>query len=492
MKKKILFLVAAFALFVPSVLAAELTASTDAELINAFATAADGDTIKLTADIENHQGGSSALMVKDGKSITLDLNGHNLSTDPAGTVTAPVNKSIVINNGTLTITGKGTITHQNHVAVNVWAAETSTDKAYSTLIVGKDVTLKGNTGISVFYGTKTESYGGVVELSGKIDATDLGVTVNGFIKNTTNRPVINIKSGAVVNATGEKSSALYGAGNAVWNIEAGTTITAKGSAIGAKSGTFNIKGGEFTATGKYNSNPELDPAGINPSGSAIQIETNPASYYGNVEMNIEDGTFTSVNGAALLEYGSDTDTAVNAIEISGGEFNSSTDVKDLVVSNGLLASQENKNTISISGGAFTDDITDEFISEDSITISLIAVMDNTTEKAVVLVVPTGIELDEQELIDSVNEELKLDNVKLTGIYLDKELKTKANLTTGITENTTLYMSFVKVESKGNDSTVKEENPKTSDINLALILASLGVASVGAVLISRKKLAKVNK
>ena len=38
----------------------------------------------------------------------------------------------------------------------------------------------------------------------------------------------------------------------------------------------------------------------------------------------------------------------------------------------------------------------------------------------------------------------------------------------------------------------EKNPKTSDMNLALILTTLGLASVGAVLVSRKKLAKANR
>ena len=44
-----------------------------------------------------------------------------------------------------------------------------------------------------------------------------------------------------------------------------------------------------------------------------------------------------------------------------------------------------------------------------------------------------------------------------------------------------------------ETTVKEEkNPATNDMNLALILASLGLASAGAVLVSRKKLAKANR
>lgn len=493
MKKKLLFLVAVFTLFVPSVLAAELTASTDAELINAFATAASGDTIKLTANIENHKGGSSSLMVNGGRNITLDLNGHNITVEPSlveGTKN-PVNKSIVIEDGTLTIKGKGTIKHETHVAVNVWASSTETSDPFSTLTVEKDVTLEGNTGISVFYGTTTKSYGGVVNFSGKINATENGITINGYIKDTTNAPVINIKNGANITSVGNDGVGLYGAGNGTWNIENGVTVVGEGSALGIKAGTFNIKGGTFTATGEYVGSPELYGNGINPSGSTIQIETNSASYYGHVNLNIEGGTFTSKKGATLLEYGSRTDTAVEAIEITGGEFNSAGEVGNLVVSNGLKTNQENRNAISISGGVFSNEISDDFLSEDSITISFAAIIDkevqDLTNEVGVIVVPAGTKLDDEAiaelkaLIGEVEE-----GYKLEGFYTDSEAKTKLDLSKEFTENTTIYINMVK-------ETVKEEkNPATNDMNLALILASLGLASAGAVLVSRKKLAKANR
>ena len=59
-----------------------------------------------------------------------------------------------------------------------------------------------------------------------------------------------------------------------------------------------------------------------------------------------------------------------------------------------------------------------------------------------------------------------------------------DFTKEITEDTVIYMNFVKVPG--------EENPKTSDINLALILALLGVSSVGATLVSRKRTLRANR
>ena len=77
--------------------------------------------------------------------------------------------------------------------------------------------------------------------------------------------------------------------------------------------------------------------------------------------------------------------------------------------------------------------------------------------------------------------------KLVGYYSDKELKNKFDFSKELNENTTIYMSFVKETIPQG-----EKNPKTSDMNLALVLATLGLASVGAVLVSRKKLAKANR
>ena len=55
--------------------------------------------------------------------------------------------------------------------------------------------------------------------------------------------------------------------------------------------------------------------------------------------------------------------------------------------------------------------------------------------------------------------------------------------------TTTHLSTYGVVGYNNVAT---KNPATNDMNLALILASLGLASAGAVLVSRKKLAKANR
>lgn len=490
MKKKLLFLVAAFALFVPSVLAAELTAGTDEELINAFATAASGDTIKLTANIENHKGNSNALMVKDGKVITLDLNGHSISTDPAwnNDTNKPVHRSITVNGGTLNVIGKGTIINEKHVAINVWGTENPTSTTYSTLNVGKDVTLEGNTGVSVFEDSE-HGYGVVVNFEGKVNATEIGLTINGNIQHE-DGPVFNVKNGSEINVNGPKAVGIYAAGNGTWNIEKGVTVTSDGSAIGVKAGTLNIKGGEFTSIGEFKANPEAKTGTIVPAGVAIQLETN-SSYYGHIKLNISDGIFTSENGNVILEYGSDTTSAVEGLKITYGEFNAAEGKEILAISKALKTAQAN-NVISIEGGLFNNDVDDEYLGTDNIVVTIAASITEdgktVTENMYTVVVEKGDVFDEDaekeltSLLGDIGE-----GYKLVGYYSDKELKNKFDFSKELNENTTIYMSFVKETIPQG-----EKNPKTSDMNLALVLATLGLASVGAVLVSRKKLAKVNR
>lgn len=338
MKKrfKLLFLVAVLTLFVPNVKAAEKTASTDAELMDAFNTAVTGDTIKLTDNIE-HTGGK--ILVGDGKDITLDLNGYNIVTK------AKNDRSITVYNGILTIKGKGTIKHETHNALNVWGSDKQTSKIYSKLNVEKDVTLEGNTGLAIFRGNNDEgAYGTEVNFAGKINAKSFGITTNGLIIHA-NGPVVNIKNGASITTTDADSVAVYEAGNGIYNIEAGTTITGA-TAAEVRAGILNVKGGNLTGTAKkLTSQPNNDGATTVGAGIAVVQHTTKLP----ISVNILGGT---IKGAEALyvnntQGNSAADWAKVKAVVTGGSF--STDVTKYVANkyvanlvNGLYAVEENK------------------------------------------------------------------------------------------------------------------------------------------------------
>ena len=289
MKRKMLVIVAMIAMiFSLSVVSAkEVEVNDAATLLAAFKNAESGDVVKL---IDNITYAGSGIMVEGKKTVTLDMNGFNITIDPTINEKDEQGqyRSITVNDSTLIIKGKGTITHETHSAINVWGKETEDAEFASKLVVEKDVTLKGKQGIAIFWDTKMGAHGVTVDFGGKIEATVHGITIQGIIKNAEGAPVINILDGAVINS---EQTGLYAAGNGTWNI-GNANITGKESAIGIKSGKVIINGGTFTCTGESQMPTEGYSNGINASGAAIQLESNK-DYYGNVELIIKDGTFTS-------------------------------------------------------------------------------------------------------------------------------------------------------------------------------------------------------
>lgn len=397
MKKrfKLLFLVAVLTLFVPNVKAAEKTASTDAELMDAFNTAVTGDTIKLTDNIE-HTGGK--ILVGDGKDITLDLNGYNIVTK------AKNDRSITVYNGILTIKGKGTIKHETHNALNVWGSDKQTSKIYSKLNVEKDVTLEGNTGLAIFRGNNDEgAYGTEVNFAGKINAKSFGITTNGLIIHA-NGPVVNIKNGASITTTDADSVAVYEAGNGIYNIEAGTTITGA-TAAEVRAGILNVKGGNLTGTAKkLTSQPNNDGATTVGAGIAVVQHTTKLP----ISVNILGGT---IKGAEALyvnntQGNSAADWAKVKAVVTGGSF--STDVTKYVANkyvanlvNGLYVVEENK-VIETNDKKFT------FESDSA--------LDNGYELQITEVTKEEKAKAETKVNDLYKDNKKVENTKLITLY----------------------------------------------------------------------------
>ncbi len=340
MKRKMLVIVAMIAMiFSLSVVSAkEVEVNDAATLLAAFKTAKSGDVVKLIDNI-TYTLPERVLVSTD---VTLNMNNHNIDFDGASV------RSFTVQDGSLNIIGKGTISHPEHNALNVRGTTDKTKVNYSTLKVGKDVTVNGLYGIAVFYDPENKKigYGVNVEFAGKIESTEGGITINGNLQNAEGAPVINILDGAVINS---EKAGLYAAGNGTWNI-GNANITGKELAFGIKSGKVIINGGTFTCTGESQMPTEGYSDGINASGAAIQLESNK-DYYGNIELIIKDGTFTSKNAVSIYEYLAKNikKTNVNKIEILGGKFVSAKGNNNFLLSEEL----DYKGAIAVSGGTFS-------------------------------------------------------------------------------------------------------------------------------------------
>ncbi len=472
MKKKLLFLVAALALFVPSVMAAEKTAGTEEELTKALSEAVTGDTIKLTDDITFS---SDHIRFKGEKELTLDFNNHNLTGNGETT--------LIVENGVVTFTGKGTLDVKDSY-VNVWGHEESTSKKKTVLNVDKDVTILGSTGIAIFYDVKHGAYNTEVNFAGTIKATEIGITTNGEILNE-NGPVVNIKKSATITATGENGTGIYCAGNGTYNIEEGATITG-GTGIEVRAGKLNVKGGTITgAEALYVNNTQGNPttawAKVNVTVTGGTFNTDVTKFVGDkYVVNKTGNTYTVVENKVLET----TDEKVS--------FES-----DKALDNNLKLEVTEKTEDEIKKG--TEKVTEAY-------------KDNKKVKEVKL-----INLYEIDVLNGDGRIEKLEDGKFTiaiaipeseqkydaykVIYIDEDGKIAdtldAKLVDGKVVFTTSHLSTYGVVGYNNvtetpTETKPEKNPTTSDINLALIISAIVISTIGVVITSKKISAKVTR
>ena len=143
-------------------------------LEDAILNASSTDTITLISDVVL----SDTLSIN--KTVNINLNGNDISSRT---------KVFEVKGGVLNIEGKGTIKElePNYGVIMGRGSSNSSDKDYSIVNVGSDVTLEGWSGIFVNHDS-SKAYGVVVNVSGSINAVDdinggtgIGIYVNGNI-----------------------------------------------------------------------------------------------------------------------------------------------------------------------------------------------------------------------------------------------------------------------------------------------------------------------
>lgn len=317
---------------------------TNAETIN----------VKTMEELLNAVKGNNTVVLDDNITLNkaLEINGNNVVLDLNGKTITITEKYIDLIKGSLEITGKGTIkdTRVLEATGSTMYVEGSTNKSdagYSTLYVGKDITIDTTQwGLSV-WDTSAKAYGVTVNFDGTIVSTGSkagGITIQGNIKNdgtAINVPVINLSKTTKITATGSDGFPLYGAGAGQWNIVEATCEGING-ALGVKSGRFNIVNATLKATGKPGV-VEGYGNGINGVGAAIQIESNN-TYFGKIELLItQNSQIISEKGNSIYHYSAQTGVNnLNELRIHDGNF-----VGDIVF-------QEN-DKVYVKGGTFQTD-----------------------------------------------------------------------------------------------------------------------------------------
>lgn len=317
---------------------------TNAETIN----------VKTMEELLNAVKGNNTVVLDDNITLNkaLEINGNNVVLDLNGKTITITEKYIDLIKGSLEITGKGTIKDTRVLeapgsTIYVEGSTNKSDTGYSTLYVGKDVTIDTTQwGLSV-WDTSAKAYGVTVNFDGTIVSTGSkagGITIQGNIKNdgtAINVPVINLSKTTKITATGSDGFPLYGAGAGQWNV-VGATCEGINGALGVKSGRFNIVNATLKATGKPGV-AEGYGNGINGVGAAIQIESNN-TYFGKIELVItQNSQIISEKGNSIYHYSAQTGVNnLNELHIHDGNF-----VGDIVF-------QEN-DKVYVKGGTFQTD-----------------------------------------------------------------------------------------------------------------------------------------
>ena len=281
---------------------------------------------------------------EDGVETRITLQG-----DVSGDLTIPTNKNIVLelaegskltnvsghtitNNGTLSITGTGTVDNISHGKAAVYnnvggtvtlnggsytrSKETgqptdgSAKNSYYNIVNWGDMTI--NNGVKV---TQNGNFSSMIEngfYDGSKQSTNPKLTINGgtfsgglnTVKND-DRGVLEIKDGTFTNVSQAAvlnwNNATIDGGNFQANEDAQAVILNGQIDDAMDVGKLTINGGSFTASG---------------SGTVIQEMTNGAASIGTVEIN--DGTFVTDNGKIISLVEANADKA--KINIVKGSF----------------------------------------------------------------------------------------------------------------------------------------------------------------------------
>lgn len=315
-------------------------------LEDAFAAATTGSTVKLLADATVSK---SSIGIRNGKSVTLDLNGHNISNNGYGVFQ-------IYNNGKLDVTGTGKIeTTGSYLPFIVQSNITnSEEKIDSVLTIGENVEVISNDYCAIFY----IGNGAVVNVRGTVKALGeyAAIQGNGQYEGNKNfgRTTLNIYPGAVVTAN---TTTIYHPqfGGEV-NVTGGVITSKDACAIEMRAGKLNVSGDAVIETKATKFEYASNNNGSTTKGAAVA-----AALYQDriISINISGGTY---KGVKALSY-ENPNSVVNpdvTINVTGGTF--STDITD-ALSNAEVKSNIDKLAVVKDSNGYTYSVSDAAVAE---------------------------------------------------------------------------------------------------------------------------------
>ncbi len=318
--KKYLIPVAAFVAgmaMVPNTFALENTNVADWTELKACLAETEAEC-KVTSDFSYDGGGDTAEGVHVTGEVVLDLGSHTLDftnmprliwVEPGAELTIKGDDGKIVND-TADSTGATIFVY----------GDTLGGELETELTVEKGVTIEGFNPVMVSTKDNKAAENVTVNIAGDLDnnvtpSTDItaqALGVHGYIQEGS-KPEINVSG----NLTGVDAG-FFLAGQAETTVKGGSVKGQSGIAI--KSGELALEEATVTATGEYNEGDSSNN-GFSPTGAAVQIESNPEVYAGEIEIAVNNSTLTSENGDVFQVYGEevteDAPSAFKSLKITG-------------------------------------------------------------------------------------------------------------------------------------------------------------------------------
>jgi len=452
-------------------------------LKDAIDAAQDGETITV---IRNITSSTDIDLSNINKTVKIDLNGHTLTLANSKKIQITGSNSVLnLKNGTvngnrtlLILCYEGATVNLSGITGVNSKKEGTSSTAYSNFI---QVGSNGTTGYSTITDCDLTAGGNVVYILGKpaADSSDPSTctitnsSLTGRVPVSGNgncRANVTIQSGTLTAQWPGYTtdiSAVYWPGAGTLTIEGG--MLSGDTAVYAKSGTIEIKGGVFTASGNHDY--VYQGNGFTPTGDAIVLDS--CGYPGGAPvLNITGGEFTSINRYSVASYTGNgcTDSVQTAIQ--GGYFTSD---PSAYVTEGYIAAATDEPgyayMVTKLEGETIADAPAQKETEATVADGIPAEKVEATAKSVALPDVTGVAA--QEMVSNTSKE-----------EAAKQLQDKVTVTAG--ETITVYKQvYLEVVATGYESKTEGGETITSltmDITpMMQLVASTAATAEGIVL-----------
>lgn len=371
-----------------------------------FTQAAENDVKHTAVLLNDYQGGIS--LSAENISLTLDLNGHTVTSDGTSVIRVNTNDAkLTIKNGVM-INNDGT---GAEVGIPAGGAP------------GGNVT---------YFNNVTLNLENVDLIANSTSNEDYGIVCNGVSTGIN----INLKGGSVT--ANDMIGIYFPAADSTLTID-GTKVTGT-TAVAIKGGTVNItNNAEIIGTGERRDPTSGINSGVNDTGAAIYVEGN---YDRDIQVNVDNGTFTSEKGLAVQMLEDSSATGEKNIVLKGGTYSNNPNPDFIYPGLGVVDNNDETFTIARKASVYVNGLNGNDTNSGEDRDHAVKTLEhalNLVDESGTIYICGGVTIDSSLILDGVN--------------IERESDYKGTLLTVTGSDTVLTISNTTIDGKKIEDTI---------------------------------------